>query len=179
VYVFFSLFIYLFLYLCAKFIGTNALWLTFAKGDLIEVLSMETGKGWWHGRLQNGKSGVFPSNYVKIEVCVFVFSIFFFCWFSFFFRFVVVPWSITKRSEVSFLLVMLKLSCVCFCVHLNFVCLFPCFLVSLFAFSCFVLFVFSLSFPFSFIVYYFFLFSKFETGGFERQTSTTKTSSCC
>lgn len=49
--------------------GQNALWLTFAKGDLIEVLSMETGKGWWHGRLQNGKSGVFPANYVKIEVC--------------------------------------------------------------------------------------------------------------
>ena len=34
-------------------------------GDVLEVLNKEHAEGWWEGRL-NGKSGVFPNNFVEI-----------------------------------------------------------------------------------------------------------------
>lgn len=37
--------------------------LSFAKGDVIQVTRQEEG-GWWEGTL-NGKTGWFPSNYVR------------------------------------------------------------------------------------------------------------------
>lgn len=42
---------------------TNEDELSFAKGDIISVSRQEEG-GWWEGSL-NGKSGWFPSNYVR------------------------------------------------------------------------------------------------------------------
>lgn len=42
---------------------TNEDELTFAKGDIISVTRQEDG-GWWEGTL-NGKTGWFPSNYVR------------------------------------------------------------------------------------------------------------------
>lgn len=46
-----------------NFQQTNEDELTFAKGDLIGVTRQEDG-GWWEGSL-NGKTGWFPSNYVR------------------------------------------------------------------------------------------------------------------
>ena len=41
--------------------------LSFAAGDLIQVLSKEEGD-WWHGRLLlKGTSGMFPANYVETQ----------------------------------------------------------------------------------------------------------------
>lgn len=42
---------------------TNEDELSFAKGDIIHVTRMEDG-GWWEG-VFNGKTGWFPSNYVR------------------------------------------------------------------------------------------------------------------
>lgn len=42
---------------------TNEDELSFSKGDIIQVMRQEDG-GWWEGSF-NGKSGWFPSNYVK------------------------------------------------------------------------------------------------------------------
>lgn len=46
-----------------NFQQTNEDELTFAKGDIIGVTRQEDG-GWWEGTL-NGKTGWFPSNYVR------------------------------------------------------------------------------------------------------------------
>lgn len=46
-----------------NFQQTNEDELTFAKGDLIGVTRQEDG-GWWEGTL-NGRTGWFPSNYVR------------------------------------------------------------------------------------------------------------------
>lgn len=46
-----------------NFQQTNEDELTFAKGDFISVTRQEEG-GWWEGML-NGKTGWFPSNYVR------------------------------------------------------------------------------------------------------------------
>ena len=40
--------------------------LSFNEGDAIELVDQDRQDGWWQGRL-NGKSGVFPSNYVRLE----------------------------------------------------------------------------------------------------------------
>jgi len=37
--------------------------LTFKAGDLITVIDRDD-PNWWHGRLDNGQSGTFPSNFV-------------------------------------------------------------------------------------------------------------------
>lgn len=46
-----------------NFQQTNEDELTFTKGDIISVTRQEEG-GWWEGML-NGKTGWFPSNYVR------------------------------------------------------------------------------------------------------------------
>lgn len=46
-----------------NFQQTNEDELTFTKGDIIGVTRQEDG-GWWEGTL-NGKTGWFPSNYVR------------------------------------------------------------------------------------------------------------------
>ena len=46
-----------------NFQQTNEDELTFNKGDIINVTRQEEG-GWWEGAL-NGKTGWFPSNYVR------------------------------------------------------------------------------------------------------------------
>lgn len=46
-----------------NFQQTNEDELTFNKGDIISVTRQEEG-GWWEGML-NGKTGWFPSNYVR------------------------------------------------------------------------------------------------------------------
>lgn len=46
-----------------NFQQTNEDELTFAKGDIIGVTRQEEG-GWWEGML-NGRTGWFPSNYVR------------------------------------------------------------------------------------------------------------------
>uniref|UniRef100_H2ZYN1 SH3 domain-containing protein n=1 Tax=Latimeria chalumnae TaxID=7897 RepID=H2ZYN1_LATCH len=46
-----------------NFQQTNEDELSFAKGDIIHVTRVEEG-GWWEGTL-NGKTGWFPSNYVR------------------------------------------------------------------------------------------------------------------
>lgn len=38
--------------------------LSFKMGDLIEVLDSSDQYGWWTGRINGGKKGNFPSNYV-------------------------------------------------------------------------------------------------------------------
>ena len=45
--------------------ATEAGELSFAKGDIIEVLA-EDASGWWQGRaVRSGASGTFPSNYTQ------------------------------------------------------------------------------------------------------------------
>lgn len=46
-----------------NFQQTNEDELSFTKGDIITVIRAEEG-GWWEGNL-NGKTGWFPSNYVR------------------------------------------------------------------------------------------------------------------
>jgi len=38
--------------------------LSFQEGDIIYIVS-EDSSGWWNGKLINGKTGLFPSNYIE------------------------------------------------------------------------------------------------------------------